>query len=225
LDLASQTDPNPQPRTPLSKERVLQAAIAVADEVGLESLTMRRLGRHLGVEAMSLYKHVASKDEMLDGIVDIVVGEIDLPSAEANWKTAMRQRAVSARQVLASHPWAIGMMESRAAMGPAALRYTDAVIGSLRAGGFSVEMAAHAFLLLDSYIYGFVVQEMSFAFDTTEETAEPAAALLQTLPADHYPHLAEMAIEYLTRPGHNYADEFEFGLDLIIDGLETHRDG
>ncbi len=225
MDLASRTDPNPQPRTPLSRERVLHAAIAVADQVGLESLTMRRLGRHLGVEAMSLYKHVASKDEILDGIVDIVVSEIDLPSTEADWKTAMRQRAVSARQVLASHPWAIGMMESRAAMGPAAMRYTDAVIGSLRAGGFSVEMTAHAFLLLDSYIYGFVVQETSFPFDTTEETAEPAEAILQTHPADQYPHLAEMATEYVTRPGHNYADEFEFGLDLILDGLETHRDG
>jgi len=223
--LAGRTDPNPRPRTPLSRERVLHAAIAVADQVGLESLTMRRLGRHLGVEAMSLYKHVASKDEILDGIVDIVVGEIDLPSAEADWKTAMRQRAASARQVLASHPWAIGMMESRAAMGPAALRYTDAVIGSLRAGGFSVEMAAHAFLLLDSYIYGFVVQETSFLFDTSEETAEPAGAILETLPADRYPHLAEMAMEYVTRPGHNYADEFEFGLDLILDGLETHREG
>jgi AcrR family transcriptional regulator len=225
LDLASRTDPNPPTRTPLSRERVLHAAIAVADQVGLESLTMRRLGRHLGVEAMSLYKHVASKDEILDGIVDIVVSGIDLPSAEADWKTAMRQRAISARQVLASHPWAIGMMESRAAMGPAALRYVDAVIGSLRAGGFSVETAAHAFLLLDSYIYGFVVQETNFPFDTTEETSEPTEAILQTLPAAQYPHLAEMAIEYVTRPGHNYADEFKFGLDLILDGLETHRDG
>jgi len=204
---------------------VLHAAVAVADQVGLESLTMRRLGSHLGVEAMSLYKHVASKDDILDGIVDIVVSEIDLPSTEADWKTAMRQRAFSARQVLASHPWAIGMMESRAAMGPAALRYVDAVIGSLRAGGFSVEMAAHAFVLLDSYIYGFVVQEMSFPFETSEETAEPARAVLQTLPANQYPHLAEMAIEFVTRPGHNYAVEFEFGLDLILDALETHRDG
>jgi len=223
--LASRTDRNPEPRTPLSRERVLHAAIALADQVGLESLTMRRLGQQLGVEAMSLYKHVANKDEILDGIVDTVVSEIDLPSAEADWKTAMRHRAISARAVLASHPWAIGMMESRPAMGPAALRYTDAVIGSLRAGGFSIEMAAHAFVSLDSYIYGFVVQETSFRFDTSEETTGPAGAILQTLPADQYPHLAEMATEYVTRPDHSYADEFEFGLDLILDGLETHRDG
>lgn len=225
MALTGGAHPNSQPRTPLSRERVLHAAIAVADEEGLESLTMRRLGRHLGVEAMSLYKHVAGKDEILDRIVDIVVGEIDLPSAEADWRTAMRERAISARQVLASHPWAIGMMESREAMGPAALRYADRVIGSLRAGGFSVETAAHAFLLLDSYIYGFVVQEMSFPVDTSEEAAGSAGTTHQSFTAEQYPHLAEMATEHVTRPGYNYADEFEFGLDLILDGLETHRDG
>ena len=223
--MAGPTDTNPPPRTPLSRERVLHAAIAIADERGLESLTMRRLGSHLGVEAMSLYKHVASKEEILDGIVDIVIGEIGLPSAEADWKTAMRQRAISARQVLASHPWAIGMMESREAMGSATLRYTDAVIASLRTAGFSVENAAHAFLLLDSYIYGFVVQETSFQVGGHEETEESAEAVLQTSAVDQYPHLAEMATEYVTRPGDNYAHEFEFGLDLILDGLETHRDG
>jgi len=204
---------------------VLRAAIAVADEVGVESLTMRRLGRHLGVEAMSLYKHVAGKDEILDGIVDIVIGEIDLPSESADWKPAMRQRANSARQVLASHPWAIGMLESRGAMGPAAMRYVDAVIGRLRAGGFSVEMAAHAFVLLDSYIYGFVVQELSFPVGISEENTEPARAVLQTLPADRYPHLAEMAGEHVATPGRTYADAFDFGLGLILDGLETHRNG
>lgn len=174
--MANGTHPKRPARTPLSRERVLAAAIEIADQVGLESLTMRRLGRHLGAEAMSLYKHVASKDEILDGIVDIVVGEIDLPPAVADWKTAMRQRANSARHILASHPWAIGMMESRSEMGPATLRYTDAVIGSLRAAGFSVDMAAHAFLLLDSYIYGFVVQEMSFSFGISAEAAQPRRA-------------------------------------------------
>jgi AcrR family transcriptional regulator len=215
-------DSNPSERVPLSRERVLHAAVAVADQGGLESLTMRRLGQHLGVEAMSLYKHVASKDEILDGIIDIVVGEIDLPSPGVEWKAAMQQRAISARQVLASHPWAIGMLKSRNAMGSAALRYTDAVIGSLRSGGFSVEMAAHAFWLLDSYIYGFVVQELSLPFPTSEETVERAA--LQTLPATEYPHLIEMATEHVAAPD-QYATEFKFGLDLILDGLEKHRDG
>lgn len=223
--MSSPTDPNPQPRKPLSRERVLLAAIAVADQMGLESLTMRRLGSHLGVEAMSLYKHVAGKDDILDGIVDLVIGKIDLPSPETDWRTAMRQRAISARQVLASHPWAIGMMESRTSMGPAALQYVDAVIGSLRAGGFSVEMAAYAFLLLDSYIYGFVVQEAGFRFDAREETTAPAARMLEALPTDEYPHLAEMAADYLARSGHHYADAFEFGLDLILDGLGHHRNG
>lgn len=223
--MARSTHPNSRARPPLSRERVLHAAVALADEVGLESLTMRRLGRHLGVEAMSLYKHVANKEEILDGIVDLVIGEIDLPLAEADWRTTMKQRAISARHVLASHPWAIGMLESRSTMGPASLRYIDAVIGSLRAGGFSVGMAAHAFLLLDSYIYGFVVQETSFPSGMSEDTAEPAGALLDALPTDQYPHLTEMAAEHAMGPGHNYLDEFEFGLDLILEGLETYRGG
>lgn len=223
--MAGRTERNPPRRPPLSRERVLRAAIEVADQDGLESLTMRRLGGHLGVEAMSLYKHVANKDEILDGIIDLVIGEIVLPSIEAEWRAAMRQRAVSAREVLSSHPWAIGMMESRATMGPAALRYTDTVIGCLRGGGFSVRMTAHAFLLLDSYIYGFVVQETSAPFRSTEDTAERAGAVLETLPTDEYPHLAEMAGEHAAGPGHDYADGFEFGLELILDALETLREG
>ena len=219
--MAGPTDPNPQPRLPLSRERVLRGAVEVADQVGIESLTMRRLGQHLGVEAMSLYKHVANKDEILDGIVDIVIGEIDLPSARADWRTAMRQRAISARRVLASHPWAIGMMESRSTMGPAAMRYVDAVIGSLRAGGFSIEMAAHAFLLLDSYIYGFVVQAMGFSLDSPASPGEVAEATLQALLANQFPHLTEMAAEYVTKPGYDYNDEFDFGLDLILNGLDA----
>jgi AcrR family transcriptional regulator len=219
--MATQQGEKAGQRLPLTRERVLHAAIALADEAGLESLTMRRLGRRLGVEAMSLYKHVSGKDEILDGIVDFVIGEIDLPPAEANWRAAMRGRAVSARAVLASHPWAVGMLESRAAMGPATMRYVDAVIGSLRAGGFSVEMAAHAFLLLDSYIYGFVVQETSFRLDMSYD-AESAGALLEALPTDQFPHLAEMAAVHAAT-GRDYADAFELGLDLILDGLEARR--
>lgn len=221
--MASRTKPNSPPRTPLSRERVLRAAIAVADQVGLESLTMRRLGTHLGVEAMSLYKHVANKDDLLDGIVDMVVSEIDLPPTEADWKTAMRERASSARQVLTKHPWAIGMMESRATMGPTALRYVDAVIGSLLAGGFSVAMAAHAFVVLDSFIYGFVVQEMGMPVDGTDETVDRTGAMLQTFADNPYPHLAAVVAVHVDGPGFDYATEFEFGLELILDALETHR--
>jgi AcrR family transcriptional regulator len=223
--MTGQTDESPQRRKPLSRERVLAAAIAVADKGGLESLTMRRLGQELGVEAMSLYKHVANKDDILDGMVDMVIGDIDLPSPEVEWRTAMRQRAISARQVLANHPWAIGMMESRTSMGPASTRYADAVIGSLRSGGFSVELAAFAFLLLDSHIYGFVVQESGFSVSAPEGTTEPVETMLETLHTDQYPHLAEMATEHLAHPDHYYDQAFEFGLELILDGLEQHRIG
>jgi AcrR family transcriptional regulator len=211
------------PRIPLTRERVLRAAVALADESGSESLSMRKLGEAVGVEAMSLYNHVTNKEDLLDGMIDVVFGEIDLPAGGADWKTAMRQRAISAREVLARHPWGIGLMESRSTPGPATLRHHDAVLGSLRRGGFSIEMAAHAFSALDSYIYGFALQEASLPFDTAEETAEVAQMILKQLPADEYPYLAELTIEHVLQPGYDYGDEFEFGLDLILDGLERAR--
>src|SRR2546421_3597334 len=181
-------------RIPLSRERVLLMAVAFADESGIGSLSMRKLGDSLGVEAMSLYNHVANKTELLDGMVDLVFSEIDLPSGGADWKTAMRQRAVSARQALSRHRWAIGLMESRSSPGPATLRHHDTVIGSLRRAGFSIEMAAHAFSVLDSYIYGFALQEASLPFDTAEETAELAQTILARFPPDEYPHLTELTV-------------------------------
>ena len=208
-------------RTPLSRERVLRAAIALVDQSGIESLTMRRLGQELGVEAMSLYNHVANKDQLLDGMVDLVFSEIDLPSGGADWKPAMRQRAVSARQTLSRHRWAIGLMESRTSPGPATLRHHDTVIGSLRDAGFSVEMAAHAFSVLDSYIYGFALQEASLPFDTGEETAELAQAMLARFPSEQYPHLAEFTFEHVLQPGYDFGSEYEYGLDLILDGLDS----
>jgi AcrR family transcriptional regulator len=217
------TKPAAEPRVPLSRERVLRAAVALADDSGLESLTMRKLGEVVRVEAMSLYNHVANKGDLLDGMVDLIFSEIHLPSAGVDWKTAMRQRAISAREVLSRHPWGIGLMESRPTPGPATLRHHDAVLGSLRQGGFSIEMAAHAFSALDSYIYGFALQEASLPFDTAEETAEVAQMILKQLPADEYPYLAELTIEHVLQPGYDYGDEFEFGLDLILDGLERAR--
>jgi AcrR family transcriptional regulator len=185
---------------------------------------MRKLGEALGVEAMSLYNHVANKGELLDGMVDLVFSEIDLPPGGADWKTAMRQRAVSARQALSRHPWAIGLMESRSSPGPATLRHHDTVIGSLREAGFSIEMAAHAFSVLDSYIYGFALQEASLPFDTAEETAEMAQTILARFPPDEYPHLTELTLEHVLQPGYNYGNEYGFGLDLILGGLERARD-
>jgi AcrR family transcriptional regulator len=210
------------PRIPLTKERVLQAAVALADEDGIESLTMRRLAEALDIEAMSLYYHVANKDEILDGMVDHAFREIDLSSSDFDWKLAMRQRAISVREVLSLHPWAINLMQSRTNPGPALLQHHNAVIGTLREAGFSVEMTAHAFSALDAYIYGFVAQEMSLPFDTSssEEAAEIAAVILENFPAEEYPYLAELSIDHVIQPGYNYADEFEFGLDLILDGLE-----
>src|SRR6267143_5007174 len=221
--MGSRTKPAAEPRSPLNRERVLRAAVALADDSGIGSLSMRKLGDALGVEAMSLYNHVANKGDLLDGMVDFVFSEIDLPAAGADWKTSMRQRAISARQALARHPWAIGLMESRTSPGPATLRHHDAVIGSLRQGGFSIEMAAHAYSVLDSYIYGFALQEASLPFDTAEETVDLAQMIFKQLPPDEYPHLTELTVEHVLQPGYDYGDEFEFGLDLILDGLERAR--
>jgi AcrR family transcriptional regulator len=221
--MAPPTKPTTEPRIPLSRDRVLRAAVAFADESGVGSLSMRKLGEALGVEAMSLYNHVANKDELLDGMVDLVFSEIDLPSGGVDWKTAMRDRAVSARQALSRHPWAIALMQSRTSPGPATLRHHDAVIGSLRKAGFSIEMAAHAFSALDSYIYGFALQEASLPFNTTEETAEVAEMIMNQFPADEYPHLTELTTEHVLQPGYDYGNEFEFGLDVILDGLERLR--
>jgi AcrR family transcriptional regulator len=223
--MATPAQPAAEPRVPLSRERVLRTAVTLADERGLRSLTMRGLGQAVGVEAMSLYNHVASKDDLLDGMVDFVFGEIQLPTPGGDWKTAMRQRAISAREALSRHPWAIGLMESRTAPGPATLRHHDAVLGCLRNGGFSVALAAHAFSALDSYIYGFTLQETNLPFDTAEETEELARTILQQLPADQYPYLTELTLEHVLQPGYDYGDEFEYGLDLILDGLDRARPG
>jgi len=206
-------------RVPLSRERVLNAAIKLADQGGLGSLSMRKLGQELGVEAMALYYHFSNKDEVIDGIVDIVFSEIELPTEGTGWKTAMRQRAISMRDVLLRHRWAIDRMESRRGAGPANLRHHDAVIGSLRAEGFDIEMAAHAYSLLDSYIYGFALTKMNLPFDASEEIADVAEGMLQRFPVNEYPNLVAMIAEHI-QPGYDYGDEFEYGLDLILDGLE-----
>ncbi|MEU1596787.1 TetR/AcrR family transcriptional regulator C-terminal domain-containing protein [Streptomyces sp. NPDC005708] len=207
------------PRVPLSREKVLHAAVALADESGIEALTMRKLGEAVGVEAMSLYTHVANKEDLLDGMIDLVFEEIELPSPEGDWKTALRRRAISVRLVLSRHRWAIGLMESRTSPGPTTLRHFDTVIGYLRRAGFSVALTAHAYSALDSYIYGFALQERNLPFDTPGETADLAQAIL-TQAAEHYPHLTELATEHVLRPGYDYGDEFAFGLDLILDGIE-----
>jgi AcrR family transcriptional regulator len=211
-------------RPPLSRERVLQTALQRADEGGIDSVTMRRLAQELDVEAMALYYHFANKDEVLDGLVDLVFSEIDLPPADVHWKTSMRQRAISIREALSRHPWAIGLMESRRYPGPATLRHHDAVIGCLRRDGFSVEKAAHAYSLLDSYIYGFALQQTNLPFRTSQEAAEVAQDILEDFPGAGYPYLTELAVEHVMKPGYDYGHEFEYGLDVILDGIERVRD-
>ena len=211
----------PSKRIPLSRDRVLRAAVAIADADGIGSLTMRSLAQELGVKPMALYYHVANKEEILDGIVDLVFSEIELPTANGDWRSEIVRRANSARLVLRRHPWAIGLMESRKTPGPATLRHHDATIGTLRAAGFSVEMTAHAYALLDSYIYGFALQEVSLPFEGPETVADVAEPMMQQFPADAYPHLVEMATEYVLQPGYDFGNEFEFGLGVILDALAS----
>jgi AcrR family transcriptional regulator len=193
--------------------------VDLADREGLDALTMRRLGAELGVEAMSLYKHLANKDEILDGIVELVVAEIEIPSDGADWKEAMRRRAISARDVLSRHSWAIGLLEARPSMGPSALRYLDAILGNLRSAGFTIENSVHAFWLLDSYVYGHVIQETSVPFSTSEEMTESAGSVLEQITTNEYPHLVEIG-EHALRSEYSVDSEFAFGLALILDALE-----
>jgi AcrR family transcriptional regulator len=203
----------------LSREGVLRAAMRIADEGGLDAVTMGRIGEQVGAEAMSLYRHVRNKDDVLDGMVDLVFGEIEVPAAAPDWKTAMRERAQSGRAVLRRHPWAIGLMESRSQPGPANMRHHDAVLGVLAGAGFSSEMATHAYNLLDSFIYGFALQERGMPFGTPEEMEELGVSMFQGEAADAYPHLKAVAVD-LIASRFSYGDEFAFGLDLILDGIE-----
>ena len=208
------------PRPPLSRQRVIEAAVAVADERGVTAVSMRKVAERLGVEAMSLYHHVANKDAILDGIVDAVFDEIELPEPGLDWRTAMRRRATSARDALSRHSWALGLIESRRNTGPATLRHHDAVIGSLRAAGFSIADAVHAVSVIDSYVYGFALQEQQLPFETPEQLENAASELVRRMPPDAYPHLRQVAVEHTVGSGYTYADEFAFGLELILGGLE-----
>lgn len=212
-------------RLPLSRERVLRTALALADSGGIAALSMRKLAQELGVEAMSLYNHVANKEEILDGIVDLVFAEIDLAplATEQDWQVAMRQRAFAVRDSLLRHPWAIGLLESRRQPGPATLQHHDAVIGCLRAAGFSIPLVAHAYALLDSYIYGFTLQQASLPFGSGEEAAAVADEIMENFPEAAYPHLTELAVQHVLQPGYTFADEFAYGLELILAGLEQAR--
>ncbi len=223
--MATRTEPKTRPRTPLTKERVLRAAIQLADGDGIESLSMRKLGQALGVEAMSLYNHVANKDEILDGIVDEVVGEIRPVAGSGDWKTSMQQTATGARTVLRRHPWAREVIESRNNPGPATLRYMDSVIGILREGGFSVDITHHALHVLGSRIFGFS-QDLWDDSSGSPPNPEVAAIMAREMSAK-YPYVTEIAMAASHDGGLGGCDddvEFAFSLDLILDGLERLRD-
>lgn len=205
-------------RTPLTADTVFEAAMRIADEHGIDAVTMRRLAEALGVQAMSLYHHVPGREALLDGMVERVFTEIELPPADRHWRAAMEVRAASARAALARHPWSIALLDSRTNPGHATLRHHDAVLGCLRRSGFSVVDAGHAFALLDAYVYGFVMQEQALPFETPAETKEVASAMLAGLEST-YPYLAEVLRTQIETGAHDFKSEFGFGLGLLLDGL------
>jgi AcrR family transcriptional regulator len=209
-------------RAGLSRDRVLQAAVALADESGIDALSMRRLAKELGVEAMSLYNHVANKDDILDGIVDIVMGEIEVPSDNMDWKESIRRSSISAYEALVRHPWACSLMMSKARVGNARMLWMEGVLRTLRKAGFSADLTHHAYHALDSHITGFTLWLVSMPFDSREELVDLAKDFLPQVPADQYPYLVEHAQQHLAEPDPDEPSEFEFGLDLILDGLERH---
>ena len=206
----------------LTRERILRTALDLADQHGIDDLSMRRLAQVLRVEAMSLYNHVANKSDLLDGLVDLVFSEVDTPTGEGEWKSNLRKWASSVRDALARHRWAIGLMESRTQPGPENLRHHDAVLAALREAGFSVRTAVHVYSLLNSYVYGFALQEVSLPFKTEQQAVEVTEAILQQFPSLEYPHLAEVGIEHVAH-GYVYAEEFDFGLDAILNAMEHIR--
>jgi len=231
----SRTEPQTATRTPLSKERVLSTAVELADRGGLESLSMRKLADELGVAAMSLYYYVPNKDELITGMVDLVFEEIELPPIGHDWKPAMRQRALSTRNALNRHRWAVGLMESREMPGPASIRVHNTVLGYLREGGFSIEATIQAYSVLDAYIYGYALQEKTVPFEDREGAAALAqeqARQLETQAqeqqlaalAEQYPYIAEVVAGHVANVGHDFGQAFEHGLDLILDALEQRRD-
>ena len=207
----------------LRREAIIDAAVEIADADGLAAVSMRAVARRLGVEAMSLYHHVANKEVILDAMVDAVFSEFHTPKPGAEWVAEMRLRSQSARQVLKRHPWAVGLMDSRRHAGFETLLHHDAVIGCLREAGFSLALTGHAFALLDAHLYGFLVQELSLPFEPGQDLAELGQMILAALPEGQLPYFREFTLEHALQPGYTFADEFEVGLDLVLQGLEARR--
>jgi AcrR family transcriptional regulator len=212
----------PAKRLPLSKERVLRAAVELADGDGIEALSMRRLAKELGVEAMSLYNHVKNKDEILSGISDLVTSEMELPSDTVDWKSALRRSAISAKEVYLRHPWASSLVLSSHDGGPASLRRSEWTLRTLREAGFSKDVTYHAYHILGAYVQGVTSMHLSFPYKP-EEVAGLASDFLRQLPQDEFTYLIEHVLQH-TEPAEEHKGGFELGLDLILDGLERMRD-
>ncbi len=206
---------------PLSRERIVATAVGLADVGGIQSLSMRNIAEHLGAGTMALYRHVASKEDLLDDMVDVVFAEMYVPAIGGVWKRELSERGISARTALRRHPWAVGLMETRMHPGPASAAHHNATMGCLREAGFPFREAVHAYNLLDAYTYGFALQEQTIPFETPQESSDMAASTVGER-GDEYPYLAEVVVE-LGKRGYDYTEEFEFGLDFILDGLERHR--
>jgi AcrR family transcriptional regulator len=209
-----------KPRQTLNRDRVLEGAVALADEIGIEELTIRRLAEVLGTKPMTIYYHVPSKDEIVDGMVEVVFSEIDKPPADEDWRSAIRKRCVSARTVISRHPWAAPLMESRTSPGPENLGHHEAVLACLRRGGLSWQMTAHAYAVLDAFVYGFAFQEATLPRQVEGEFVEVARDIAAAFDPGAFPNLVDFTVNHVFQPGYEFGDSFEFGLDLILDGIE-----
>ena len=205
-------------KAPVNAARTLQVALDIADQEGIDAVTMRRLARELGVEAASLYHHLDGKTQILDGLVDLVAAEVEPPTS-TGWRKAISQRAHNTRTTLRRHPWAVSLMASRTSPGPATLRLLEMGIRCFREGGFSVALAAQAISVVDSYVHGFVLQEVNLPFRDESELAAMTGAIMDTFPASEFPHLFEMTVQYVLRPGYDYGNEFDSGLTVVLDGV------
>lgn len=212
--------PGTTKRAPLNARRILEAAVALADTIGIDSFTIRKLATALDTAPMTIYHHVRSKEELIDGMVEIVFDEIGKPPEELDWKEAIRIRCHSAREVLGRHRWAAPLMESRTSPGPANLAHHDAVIACLRRGGLSLQLTAHAYAILDSFVYGFAFEEATLPGSDSAELTRIAQEMSLDLQLEHYPALAEFTAGHVLQPSYNFGDSFAFGLDLIIAGLD-----
>lgn len=211
-------------RRPLTAERVIDGAVALVDEIGIDAFTIRRLADAIDVKPMTIYHHLPNKEAIIDGMVDRVFGEIDLPPTDLGWRAAIQVRSRSMRRVLASHPWASPLMETRTSPGVATLRHHDAVLGCFRSAGFSIELTGHAYAVIDAFLYGFALQEATLPATGGDELAEVAASMADQMPTDVFPYLAEFTTEYVLKAGYDFGNEFEFGLGLILDGFERAAD-